>query len=841
MVDNGGSESSQGSGLMSLLDEGSKNKRKLADPSLEKATNLPSSLTEFLPYGREIPPSSLSAFVSMEVGLDRPKVKKVVGAFECADWDDPITCQLEELIVANLQAIFHSAVKQISEGGCSEEEAEKTILRAGLYGGVKDPVSYIINETVSFMKKARDVDALKDTEFNDLQHLAEYTLLEMISVLREVKPSLSVGEAMWLLLICDLNVLQACVLEGDSLSDFGYQDSLEESSYVFASSQLRSESQSYDTIQPNPNKKCISKPSMCHTANHSPETLKFGSFANLPKANIQHDIKGRLTQERENLASILDRMEKYLGTTSQTSASEEKSGAGRKGCSKKEIAVLRQKSFHVERSYRAYGSKGAFRSGKLGSFGGFVVEKRLKPPSELPGGPIKIGSSRVSAEVTGNASITYGKRHASTKISSAPLERHSLPRTSQKGTVCSLPSTRTKLCQKSNLENKPSTAPSGITCEHPKIRDYCAGISYDKSLRKFLPVDEKDELILKLVPRLQELQNELHGWTEWANKKVMQAACRLSKKLPELKILKQVKEEADEFGRVKQMMEENTTKRLSEMEQALNNATVQVEIANSTVCRLEVENSRLRRELETAKLKVLESVDSYREALEREQKALKQARSWEGQKGSLQEELQKEKCKVAALQQDLGNEINIYHQIEARWKQNRLEKEKLLAQAASIRNEREQYEVLAKSEKDMIKQNAAKDIQKCNDDIRKLENKLSEMTLKYDKSKITALKRGATGSFGSCLPDIKTMKENQSSCAFKKVLNFQGEFGNGDLKRERECALCLSDEISVVFIPCAHQVVCTKCNEHHEKQGMKDCPSCRTLIQRRINVRYAHS
>ncbi|KAJ0547264.1 putative transcription factor C2H2 family [Helianthus annuus] len=53
--------------------------------------------------------------------------------------------------------------------------------------------------------------------------------------------------------------------------------------------------------------------------------------------------------------------------------------------------------------------------------------------------------------------------------------------------------------------------------------------------------------------------------------------------------------------------------------------------------------------------------------------------------------------------------------------------------------------------------------------------------------------------------------------------------------------MCLSEEMSVVFLPCAHQVVCTKCNELHEKQGMKDCPSCRGPIQQRVSVRYARS
>ncbi|KAF3436352.1 hypothetical protein FNV43_RR23444 [Rhamnella rubrinervis] len=836
MVDSG-KESKQGSVLLSPLDEGSKNKRKLGDPCIEKTTNPPTSLTELPPYGfsAEIPPSSLSAYVSLEVGLDQPK-EAVVGAFECADWDDPITCQLEELLLSNLQAIFRSAIKQISECGCSGEDAEKTILRGGLYIGGKDPVSNIVNDTLTFVKKSRDVDCSRYNEIDNLQHLAEYTLLEMISVLREVR-SLSVGEAMWLLLIYDLNVLQACVLEDDSLSDLGCKNFSGDSSCDSATLQLRSETQGHKTMQPKPNEEIVSNPSPGHTPNHLPETLKFGSFQNSPKDKTPQDLEG-LTQERESMEYMLDNLEKCLNTASQISASEEKSGAGRRG-TKKEIAVLRQSSFHIEKNYRNYGSGG--RLGKLAAFGGFVLEKGFKPLSEHPGGLLKIGSSKGSAEVKGKAPLTYGKRSSSTNTSSASLETKSLPKTPGKGTKPSLRSKETKLCQKSNSEKKSSPTPPVSTSESPKIPDYCAGILHDKSVGEYVPADEKDVLILKLVSRLQELQNELHGWTEWANQKVMQAAHRLIKNLPELKMLRQEKKEVDEYNRERKMLEENTIKRLSEMKHALNNATAHVEKANSTACRFEVENSLLKMELETAKQKVLESSDSYHEALEREQKALKQAQAMEGQKRSLQEELETEKCKVAVLQQDIIKEKSIYYQIEARWERMRMEKEKLLAQVASIRNEREQYEVLSKLEKDIIKQNAEIDIKECLDDIRKLETKLSEMTLKHEKSKIAALKRGAAGSFGSSPPEargIMTVTEDQSFTVFNREVNFQEDYGNGGLKQERECALCLSEEISVVFIPCAHQVVCAKCNELHEKQGMKDCPSCRTTIQRRINVHF---
>lgn len=95
-------------------------------------------------------------------------------------------------------------------------------------------------------------------------------------------------------------------------------------------------------------------------------------------------------------------------------------------------------------------------------------------------------------------------------------------------------------------------------------------------------------------------------------------------------------------------------------------------------------------------------------------------------------------------------------------------------------------------------------------------------------------------TYASCLTDDKSFpafKETNSNY-IPEMIDFQ-DSGIGDVQRERECVMCLTDEMSVVFLPCAHQVVCLKCNELHEKQGMKDCPSCRTPIQRRICVRLA--
>jgi hypothetical protein len=61
------------------------------------------------------------------------------------------------------------------------------------------------------------------------------------------------------------------------------------------------------------------------------------------------------------------------------------------------------------------------------------------------------------------------------------------------------------------------------------------------------------------------------------------------------------------------------------------------------------------------------------------------------------------------------------------------------------------------------------------------------------------------------------------------------------VQREQECAMCLEEEISVVFLPCGHQIVCAGCNQRHQDGGMIECPSCRSIIHRRICARFSDS
>lgn len=169
--------------------------------------------------------------------------------------------------------------------------------------------------------------------------------------------------------------------------------------------------------------------------------------------------------------------------------------------------------------------------------------------------------------------------------------------------------------------------------------------------------------------------------------------------------------------------------------------------------------------------------------------------------------------------------------------------EELLTQAMSLKKDREQSEVSAKSKENIIRLRAEKKLQKFKDDIEKHEKEISQLRSKMDSSKIAALRKGIDGSYASRLTDSRapTTKESTKSFSVRMVTNFEDHSGVGGVKRERECVMCLSEEMSVVFLPCAHQVVCTSCNELHEKQGMKECPSCRTTIIKRIPVHFSSS
>ncbi|XP_062101162.1 putative E3 ubiquitin-protein ligase RF298 isoform X2 [Humulus lupulus] len=896
MVAKAGSCSAQVSSSVTVQENGSRNKRKFrADPPFgdtHKIVSLPQSecsAYEFSADKFEIAPGrgqssvcdycsvnlehsdnlkldlGLSSVVSSsEVGLSQPNEELEADEFQDADWNDLTEAQLEELVLSNLDSIFKTAILKIMSCGYTEEVARKAILRSGLLYGSKDTVSNIVDNTLAFLGSGQEIDPSREHCFDNLQQLEMYLLAELVCVLREVRPFFSTGDAMWCLLICDMNVSHACAMDGDPSSTFGNDDSPNGSSSTLNQLQLKVECKS----------------SELHHCSHSCQS-KAPVVASVPSITKPKASLGRgRSVAKEGKTSASEYMDKSFSATgtSQSTASEEKLGSSRRvhSVSSKREYMLRQKSLHLDKGFRTYG-KGSSRSGKLSGLGGLILDKKLKSVSDSNAINLKHASLKISKAMGVDVPQDHGNHNTSANtVPSFPVASSldadntnpiSVPKTNNSQSTLpavnsatavpvvdaatSLPASDTHHALSAadtelslTLSTKSNSAAVPIYCTAEAPNSSYAGIPYDKSLGQWAPRDKKDEMVLKLVPRVRELQNQMQEWTEWANQKVMQAARRLGKEKEELKTLRQEKEEVERLKKEKQTLEENTMKKLSEMEYALSKASGQVERANSAVRRLEVENAVLRQEMEAAKLRAAESAASCQEVSKREKKTSMEFQSWEKHKAFLLEEFTTEKRKLSKLIQELEQAKVIHEQLEARWQQEDKAKEELLMQTSSMRKDREQIEVSTKSKEDMIKLKAEKNLQKYKDDIQKLEKEISQLRLKTESPKIAALRRGIDGSYASKLTDVKSDQDrNQSRAPYTSEANAKiNDYSEtGGVKRERECVMCLSEEMSVVFLPCAHQVVCTSCNELHEKQGMKDCPSCRSPIQRRISVRYARS
>lgn len=613
------------------------------------------------PHGLKLDLGLYGPGISPEAWPRQPKEELEANEFNDADWSDLTEAQLEELVLSNLDTIFKSAIKRIVACGYTEEVTIKAILRSGTCYGCKDTVSNIVDNTLAFLRSGQGIDSSPEHYFEDLMQLEKYILAELVCVLREVRPFFSTGDAMWCLLICDMNVSHACAMDYDPLSSLGSDGTADVSSSSLAALQSNTETQSLELGPPSSYKSIPAR-------SHNPQSRKpFVAGVNNPKKS---QIIGGLFQNGGTVCGS-NCANKSISTagTSQSPRVEEKCGTVRKvhsGSTKRDYS-LRQKSFHLEKSYRTYGPKGSSRAGKLS---GLILDKKLKSVSESSTINLKSASLQINKAMgvdvaqdnlnanflsnVGSSTLTAfsldsaGSNSKSANTSYAVYAANTLPVFSASS---SLPATDTDLSLSLPSKNKSSTQPFG--CNNAAPNSVKMGIPCDKSLGKRTPQDGKDEMILKLVPKVRELKNQLQEWTEWTNQKVMQAARRLSKDKAELQTLRQEKEEVERLKKEKQSLEENTMKKLSEMESALSKASGQVKRANAAVRKLEGEKAALRREMEAAKLHATETATSCQEVSRREKKTQMKFQSWEKQKSLFQGELMIEKQKLAQLLPEL--------------------------------------------------------------------------------------------------------------------------------------------------------------------------------------------
>lgn len=376
-------------------------------------------------------------------------------------------------------------------------------------------------------------------------------------------------------------------------------------------------------------------------------------------------------------------------------------------------------------------------------------------------------------------------------------------------------------CKESrNLKNQ-----DAVNSVLTKFRD----LNLDENL-EYVAEDQKDEMILTLIHQIKDLEKQVKERKEWAHQKAMQAARKLSNDLTELKMLRMEREETQRLKKGKQTLEDTTMKKLSEMENALRKASGQVDRANAAVRRLETENAEIRAEMEASKLSASESVKTCLEVAKREKRCLKRLLAWEKQKAKLQEEIAEEKQKIMDIKQLLVQIEQDQNNFEVKWRQEVKAKELALTQVDEERRLKEATESSNKRKHEALRLKIEIDFQRHKDDLQRLEQELSRLKASVQLIELTHP--------SNTLPTDGTKPQGET---IARVLDELDEREDDDSREkevncDRECLICMKDEVSVVFLPCAHQVLCANCNDDYGKKGKATCPSCLAPIEQRICI-----
>ncbi|GLT34709.1 hypothetical protein SLA2020_092100 [Shorea laevis] len=361
------------------------------------------------------------------------------------------------------------------------------------------------------------------------------------------------------------------------------------------------------------------------------------------------------------------------------------------------------------------------------------------------------------------------------------------------------------------------------------LSKFC-NLNIDDKLENVGP-DQKDEMIIMLLNQIKDLRKQVKERKEWAHQKALQAARKLCNDLTELKHLRMEREETQRLKKGKQTLEDSTMKRLSEMENALRKASGQVDRANAAVRRLETENAEIRAEMEASKLSASESVSTCLEVAKREKKCLKKLLAWEKQKTKFQEEIADEKEKIKEIQKCLVQVEQDRKETETKWRQELKAKELALAQVEEEQRSKEAAEASNKRKLESLRLKIEIDFQRHKDDLQRLEQDLSRLKLSAQSDELNNQSNTLlAGKSEGAKPQGETIAR------LLHELDQLEDFSEKEANCDRECIICQKEEVSIVFLPCAHQVLCINCNDNYGKKGKATCPCCCVPIEQRIRI-----
>ncbi|CAN6217465.1 unnamed protein product [Urochloa humidicola] len=345
--------------------------------------------------------------------------------------------------------------------------------------------------------------------------------------------------------------------------------------------------------------------------------------------------------------------------------------------------------------------------------------------------------------------------------------------------------------------------------------------------------DPKNQMVRDLIKQTREMEAQLKERREWAQGKAIQAARKLGTDLTELRVLRMEHDENQRRKKEKQVMEDDTMKRLAHLENELKKKSGQLDRSNATVQRLEMENAEIRAEMEAAKLSASETEKQCQGLLRKEKKDAKKLEVWERQKAKLKEDIAECKTKVTQAEKELSEVNKAIKNMEIKIREDTMAKEENMALLEEERGKKEAAKADSDRRLEELRRKKEVESQCYKDDLRRLQDELNRL-------------QKSTGTNQPAVPSTNPPgTTNRSTARAPKQQPIQRPTPASNRPppqpaqkpgRRRDCVVCKEEEACVILLQCAHQVLCVGCNKLHEDKGVTRCPSCSAKIEERIRV-----
>lgn len=169
--------------------------------------------------------------------------------------------------------------------------------------------------------------------------------------------------------------------------------------------------------------------------------------------------------------------------------------------------------------------------------------------------------------------------------------------------------------------------------------------------------------------------------------------------------------------------------------------------------------------------------------------------------------------------------------VQSKWREELKAKELAVAQVEEERRSKEAAEVSNKRKLEALRLKIEIDFQRHKDDNQRLEQELARLKLSAQSTELNHqpdnLLRGK--SEGAKAP-------GETITRMLHELDKLEDSSEKEVNCDRECIICSKDEVSIVFLPCAHQVLCANCNDSYGKKDKATCPCCQVPIEQRVRV-----